>query len=161
MSVDVFLKIDGVKGESADDKHKDEIDILAWDWGMSQSGTTHTGTGGGSGKVEVRDLTVTKFVDRSSPNLMRSCCSGKHFKEALLTVRKAGGKSPVEYYKVKMQEVIVTNIESGGSGEQDRLTETVSLNFARMNVDYTPQKEDGSADAAVPFGWDIAANKEM
>jgi type VI secretion system secreted protein Hcp len=161
MAVDVFLKIDGVKGESADDKHKDEIDVLAWDWGMSQSGTTHTGTGAGSGKVEVRDLTVTKYVDKATPNLMKACCNGQHYKTALLTVRKAGGKSPVEYYKLKMEDVIITNIQSGGSGDQDRLTETVSLDFGKMTVDYTPQKADGSADAAVTIGWNIAANKEI
>lgn len=161
MAVDVFLKIDGVKGESADSKHKDEIDVLAWDWGMSQSGTTHTGTGSGSGKVEVRDLTVTKYVDKATPNLMQNCCSGRHYKEALLTVRKAGGKSPVEYYKVKMQDLIVTHIQSGGHGDQDRLTETVSLNFAKMTVEYTPQKADGSADAVITVGWDIAANKAV
>ena len=161
MSMDVFLKIDGCDGESVDNVHAGEIDVLAWDWGMSQSGTTHVGTGSGSGKVAVRDLTITKYVDKATPNLMKTCCNGTHYPEALLTVRKAGGGAPVEYYTLKMYPVMITNIESGGSGDQDRLTETVTLNFGKMEVDYTPQKDDGTAEAAIHIGWDIATNTEM
>src|SRR4051794_22364914 len=115
MAVDMFLKIDDVKGESRDSKHAGEIDILAWSWGMSQSGTTHTGGGGGAGKVSVNDLSLTKYVDKSSPGLMLACCNGKHYKEALLTVRKAGEK-PLEYVKITLKEVIVSAISTGGSG---------------------------------------------
>jgi type VI secretion system secreted protein Hcp len=119
MAVDMFLKIDDVKGESKDSKHKDEVDVLSWSWGMSQSGTMHAGSGGGAGKVNVQDLSLTKYVDKGSPNLMMSCCSGKHYKEALLTVRKAG---------------------------------------AAFKVEYTPQKADGSGDAAIECAWKIAEN---
>lgn len=161
MSMDVFLKIEGCDGESVDNAHADEIDVLAWDWGMSQSGSTHVGMGSGSGKVNVRDLTITKYVDKATPNLMKTCCNGTHYPEATLVVRKAGGDAPVEYYKLKMYPVMITNIESGGSGDQDRLTETVTLNFGKMEVDYTPQKDDGSADAEIHIGWDIATNTEM
>ncbi len=160
---DIFLKVDGVKGESADDAHKDEIDVLSWDWNLHQSGTTHKGTGGGAGKVQVGDLLITKYVDKATPNLMKACCNGKHYKEALLTVRKAG-EQPLEYLKIKMEKVLITSVNSGGAGgesdEDDRLIERVSLNFAKMEVEYTPQKEDGTGDAAVTAGWDIAANKE-
>src|SRR5258707_2678274 len=106
MAVDMFLKIDDIKGESKDSKHKDEVDVLAWSWGMSQSGTTHTGGGGGAGKVSVQDISVIKYVDKSSPVLQLACCNGKHFKEALLTVRKAG-ETPLEYLKITMKEVII------------------------------------------------------
>jgi len=157
MAVDMFLQLDGVKGESQDKVHTKEIDVLAWSWGMSNSGTAHVGGGAGSGKVNVQDLSFTKYVDSNSPNLMLNCCNGKHFKDALLTVRKCGGK-PVEYIKVKMETVCIANITTGGSGSEDRLTESVTLNFAKVNVDYTPQKADGTADTAIPFGWDIAAN---
>lgn len=157
MAVDMFLKIDDVKGESADDKHKDMIDVLAWSWGMSQSGTTHMGGGGGAGKVSVQDISLTKYVDKSSPILMMSACNGKHYKEALLTVRKAGEK-PLEYIKITMKEVLVSNISTGGSGGQDRLTENVTLNFAEYKIEYTPQKPDGSGDAVVESAWNIAKN---
>ena len=96
MAVDMFIKIGDVKGEAQDSKHKGEIDVLSWSWGMTQSGTAHMGAGGGSGKVNVQDLTFTKYVDSSSAKLMMACCNGKHYADALLTVRKAGEK-PVEY----------------------------------------------------------------
>ena len=159
MAVDMFLKIGDIKGESQDHKHKDEIDVLAWSWGMSQSGSFHTGGGGGAGKVNVQDLSVTKWVDRASPVLMKMCCSGKEYKDALLTVRKAGDK-PLEYMKIKMEKVMITSVSTGGSGGEDRLTENVTLNFGKVAYDYTPQKEDGSGEAAVKMTWDIAANKE-
>jgi type VI secretion system secreted protein Hcp len=139
MAVDMFLKLDDVKGESRDSKHKDEVDVLAWSWGMSQSGTTHLGGGGGAGKVNVQDLSLTKYVDKASPNLVMATCNGKHYKEALLTVRKAGEK-PLEYLKITMKEVMITAVSTGGSGGEDRLTENVTLNFASFKVEYTPQK---------------------
>jgi len=157
MAIDSFLKIDDVKGESQDSAHKDEIDVLAWTWGMTQSGSMHVGGGGGSGKVSVQDINITKYVDKASPNLIKVCCSGKHFKEALLTVRKAGG-SALEYVKIQMKEVLVSSISTGGSGGEDRLTENVSLNFAEFDFIYTPQKPDGSGDAEVKAGYNIQTN---
>jgi type VI secretion system secreted protein Hcp len=160
MAVDMFLKIDDVKGESSDDKHKGEIDVLSWSWGATQSATTHMGTGGGSGKVNVQDLSLTKYVDKSTPVIFKYCCNGKHFKSALLTVRKAGGTA-VEYLKITMSDLIISAYTTGGSGGQDRVTENVTLNFATVKMEYVPQKPDGSADASIPAGWDIAANKEL
>lgn len=159
MAVDMFLKLDDVKGESVDDKHKEEIDVLAWSWGMSQSGTTHIGGGGGSGKVAVQDISITKYVDKASPNLIKSCCNGKHYKEAVLVVRKAGEK-PLEYVKITMKEVLVANISTGGSGGEDRLTENVTLNFAEFKLEYAPQKKDGTGEAAITAAWDIAENRD-
>ncbi|HWG80615.1 MAG TPA: type VI secretion system tube protein Hcp [Stellaceae bacterium] len=160
MAVDMFIKIGDLKGESVDDKHKDEIDVLAWSWGMSQSGTTHLGTGAGAGKVNVQDISFTKYVDKSSPNLMQYCCNGKHFAEALLTVRKAG-ETPLEYLKIKLTDLMITAVSTGGSGGEDRLTENVTLNFAQFKVEYTPQKKDGTGDAAVTIGWDVAKNVKV
>jgi type VI secretion system secreted protein Hcp len=157
MAVDMFLKLDDVKGESVDSKHKNETDVLAWSWGMSQSGTTHVGSGGGAGKVSVNDLSITKYVDKGSPVLMISCCNGKPFKQGVLTVRKAG-ETALEYLKITMKEVLVTSVSTGGSGGEDRLTENVSLNFAEFKVEYTPQKADGSGEAAIEGAWNIAAN---
>jgi type VI secretion system secreted protein Hcp len=162
MAVDMFLKLDGVKGEAQDDKHKEEMDVLAWSWGMSQSGTMHTGGGGGGGKVAIQDVSITKWIDKASPVLMKYCSSGEQFKEGVLTVRKAGGKEPLEYLVITMKDIIVTSISTGGSGGEDRLTENVSLNFAEVKTEYQPQKPDGTADGGkIPWGMDIAANKQL
>ena len=159
MAVDMFIKIGDTKGESQDSKHKDEIDVLAWSWGMSQSGTMHTGGGGGGGKVSVQDLSITKYVDKSSPNLLQACTEGDQYPDAKLTVRKAGGKSPLEYIILTLKDVIVTSVSTGGSGGEDKLTENVTLNFSQFKFEYQPQKPDGSKDGGVvQWGWDIAAN---
>jgi type VI secretion system secreted protein Hcp len=159
MAVDMFIKIDDIKGESVDKVHKAEIQVLAWSWGMTQSGTTHDGPGGGAGKVNVQDISFTKYIDSSSPNLIKTCCNGKHYKQALLTVRKAG-ENPLEYLKIKLQDVLISSISTGGSGGEDRLTENVTLNFGKVEVVYTPQKADGTGDAAIPVTWNIPANAE-
>lgn len=157
MAVDMFIKIGDIEGEATDSSHGKEIDVLAWSWGMSQSGTTHVGGGGGSGKVNVQDLSITKYVDASTHALMKACCDGTHYPEAKLTVRKAG-KTALEYIKLTMKEVIVTAVSTGGSGGEDRLTENVTLNFAEFKVEYTPQKPDGTGDAAKEVAWKIAEN---
>ncbi len=158
MAVDMFIKIDGIKGESQDSKHKDEIDVLSWSWGVSQSGTMHGGGGGGAGKANFQDVTVTKWLDSSSPKLLSAAATGKHLKEALLTVRKAGDK-PLEYLKVTMNDCLISSVSTGGSGGEDRLTENVTINFAKVKFEYTVQKEDGSAGGVVPFGFDIKKNE--
>jgi len=160
MAVDIFLKINGVDGESADDKHKKDIDILAFSWGLSNSGSAQVGGGAGAGKVNVQDLSVTKWVDSATPKLVLACCNGTHYDDATLVVRKAGG-TPVEYIKLKLQEVLVTSVSTGGSGGEDRLTENITLNFAKFNLDYTPQDAKGAAGTAIPAGWDVAANKKL
>lgn len=161
MAVDMFLKLDTVKGEAQDKTHKEEMDVLAWSWGMSQSGTMHTGGGGGGGKVMVQDISVTKYLDKASPVLMKYCSSGKQFEQGILTVRKAGGDNPLEYLIITMKDIIVTSVSTGGSGGEDRLTENVSLNFAGVKVEYQPQKPDGTADGGkIPWEMDIAANEQ-
>lgn len=123
---------------------------------MSQSGTTHMGGGGGAGKVSVQDLFFAKYVDRSSPNLQIACCNGKYFKNALLTVRKAGER-PLEYLKITLTEVIISYISTGGGGSE-RITEHIKLNFGEFKLEYVPQKRDGSGDAVCEVGWNIAKN---
>jgi type VI secretion system secreted protein Hcp len=158
MALDMFLDIKGeIQGESQDDKHKNEIDVLAWSWGLSQSGSFHGGGGGGAGKANFQDISVTKWIDEASPILMLYCANGDHFEEAKLTVRKAG-KKPLEYLIIEMKKVLITSVSTGGSGGEDKLTENVSLNFAECSVKYSKQKPDGSGEAAKEFNWDIAAN---
>jgi len=159
MAVDILIKIAGVDGESLIQDHEDEIDVLAWSWGLSQSGSMHMGGGAGAGKVNVQDVSLTKYVDKATPNLMRACCNGEHFSEATLTVRKAG-KDALDYLKIKMSPVLVTSVGTGASSGEDRLTENVTLNFAKVEVAYTPQKEDGTGDAEVSLIWNIEKNIE-
>jgi len=158
MAVDMFLKLDGIDGESKDDKHKNEIDVLAWSWGMTQSGSFHVGGGGGAGKVNIQDISVTKYIDKSSSVLMLDCCNGDHIANATLTVRKAG-KSPLEYLTIKMTKVLVTSVSTGGSGGEDRLTENVTLNFAKVECTYKEQDDKGAEANAKTLTWDIEANK--
>ena len=162
MAVDSFLELGDIKGESRDSEFADLIDVLAWSWGASQSGTMHLGPGGGGGKAHVNDLSLTIWVDKSYPNLMQACCAGKHIPTAVLTCRKAGGDAPVPYVKIEMEEVLVTSVSTGGSGGEDRFTANLNLNFAKFKVTYTPQKSDGTPDAAIgPVGWDISANTKL
>lgn len=160
MAVDMFIKLDGIKGESEDKKHKGENDVLAWSWGMSQTGNMHMGGGGGAGKANFQDLSITKWVDKGSVTLMQKCATGDHIKDAQLIVRKAGGK-PIEYIKLDMKHIIVSSVSTGGSGGEDRLTENVSLNFKEFKITYTPQTDTGTAGAAVDFAYDIASNDEI
>jgi len=158
MAVDIFLELKDVKGESKDAKHPNEIDVLSFSWGMTQSGSTHQGSGSGSGKVNVQDLTITKYIDRASPTLVQFCCNGKHIKSGKLTTRKAGGDEALEYVTIKMEDIIVTAVQSGGSGGEDRFTENVTLNFGKFDYEYTVQAEEGSKKESIPVSWNIARN---
>jgi type VI secretion system secreted protein Hcp len=159
MAVDMFIKITKIDGESQDSKHKNEIDVLAWSWGASQSGSAHAGGGAGAGKVNVNDLSFTKWVDKSSPVLWKHVCTGTHIPECVLVVRKAGG-TPLEYIKITMIDCLISSLSFGGSGGEDRLTENVTLNFAKFQVDYVPQKKDGSGEPAITATWNIETNAE-
>ena len=158
MAVDAFLKIGDLKGESIAKGFEGQIELLSWSWGMSQSGTTHRGTGGGAGKVNVQDLSIAKYVDTSSPNLVLACCNGKHFPEAVLTLRKAGEK-PLNYLVIKLSEVIITSVSAGGSGGDEQIVESVSLNFAKFSYAYQAQDKAGAkSGGAIEVEYDIAAN---
>ena len=160
MAVDMFLVIEEVEGETRDKKFKDKkaIDVLAWSWGMSQSGISGVGGGSGSGKVNVQNLSITKYVDLATEKLWLSCANGTHFPKATLTMRKAGGDNPLEYITYVMEQVMVTSTSTGGSGGEDRITENITLDFAKFEMEYKSQKKDGSEDKKKKFAWDIAEN---
>ena len=159
MATDMFLKLGDIKGESKDQVHRDEIAISKWGWGMSQTGSMHSGSGGGAGKVEIQNLVITKVMDKSSPNLMMACSTGKHYPEAKLVVRKAGGTSPVEYLVITLKEVMVVSYSTSAENDADVLHDSFALNFATVDVSYQPQKADGGKDGGpVKFGWNIRQN---
>lgn len=160
MAVDMFLKIKEIKGESRDDKHKDEISVESYSWGAMNSGSQGSGGGGGSGKANAMDFSIMKFVDASSPELFAACMSGKHFPTAEFVARKAGEK-PLEYLKIKLSDVFISSVQHGGAAGGDKLTESVAINYAKIEVEYTPQDSKGAGGGAVKAGWDVKANKKV
>jgi type VI secretion system secreted protein Hcp len=159
MASDIFAKIGDIKGESPDDKHKGEIEILSWSWGVTQSGTMAHGGGGGEGKANFNDFNFTHHIDKASPVLMKACATGEHIKEATITVRKAG-KGQQEFLIIKMNDIIITGVAPSGAGDGAATAEHVALQFAKVDLEYKPQKQDGSLDAGVHFKYDIKGNKE-
>jgi type VI secretion system secreted protein Hcp len=160
MAVELFLKIDGVPGESPDAKHKGEIQLDSFSWAESNSSGGPVGTGGGAGKVQIQDLVVAMVVSKASPQLMLACATGKHHKDAVLTVRKAG-KSQQEFLVFKFKDVIVTSYQTGGSAVSDVVVDQASIGFSTIQMEYRPQKPDGSLDTPVKAGWDVKNNKPL
>ena len=160
MAVDMFLSLDGIKGESKDHKHKDTIDVLAWSWGISNAGTFGQGSGGGSGKANFQDISFTKYIDKATASLMFACSSGKHIKKGFLTVRKAGEK-PLEYIKLELENILVSSISTGGSGGEERLTENVTLNFGIVKLAYKTQDDTGKQADGGDYAWNITENTKL
>ena len=157
-AVDYFLKFDGIKGESADAKHKDEIDVESWSWGETHSGAARPG-GARAGKVSMQDFHFMMRLNSASPGLMKACATGQHIKMATLTGRKAG-KDQQDYLTFKFHDVLVSSFQTGGSEHADIVpTDQVSFNFAKIEVEYKQQKPDGSLVSAGKFKFDLKANK--
>ena len=160
-AVDYYLKIEGIDGESTDDKHKGEIDVESWSWGETNAGTHGAGGGGGAGKVSMQDFHFVMKVNKASPKLMLACATGEHIKKATLTVRKAG-KEQQEYLKVTLSDLLVSSFQTGGSAHASVVpTDQVSINFAKIEFEYKPQKADGSLEGAVKAGYDLKLNKKV
>ncbi len=159
--VDYFLKIDGIEGESADSKHKGEIDVINWNWAEHQAGTMQYGGGGGAGKVQMEDFSFSMRTCKASPKLLQACASGEHIKSATLVARKAG-KEQQEYLKIKFTDLLVTSYSTGGTAAGEVVpVDSISLNFAKIEYEYKEQKADGTLGGAVPAGWDLKENKKV
>jgi type VI secretion system secreted protein Hcp len=159
-SVDYFLKLKGIDGESTDSKHKNEIDVESWSWGESNSGTHAGGGGGGAGKVAMQDFHFTMKVNKASPKLLLACATGEHIPDALLTCRKAG-KEQQEYLCFKFTDLLVSSYQTGGSIGDLVPTEQISLNFSKVEMEYKPQKADGSLDGSISAGYNLKENKKV
>jgi type VI secretion system secreted protein Hcp len=157
---DMFLKLDGVEGESTDNSHKNEIELLSFSFGATQPGSAGHGGGAGIGKVQVHDFAFSKYLDKASPKLFAACASGQHFPKAVLTCRKAGG-SQQEYLKVTFTEAIVSNLTNSGHEGSTLPTEQVSLNFSKIEIEYKPQDEKGNLGGVIKAGWDLAKNQKI
>lgn len=162
MAVDMFLKIAGIKGESQKDGHKDEIDIISFQFGASQTGSFHKGgTGGGAGKAEISDVSIVKEVDKSSPLLFKACATGQYLSDVLIYSQKAAGpgQKALSYYEIKLTDAIVASHVNNGSSHGDAIMETIVFNTAKVEFKYTPQKADGGADASIDAFFSMRENK--
>jgi len=156
---DMFLKVDGVEGESPDHNHKGEIELLSFSYGATQPGSAGHGGGSGIGKVQVHDFHFSKYMDKASPKLFEFCATGKHTPKVVLTCRKAGGDQQ-EYLIVTLSEVIVSSIQNSGSGGDSLPTESVTLNFSKIEISYKAQDEKGNLTGVVKAGWDLSKNQK-
>jgi type VI secretion system secreted protein Hcp len=160
MATDIFAKIGDIKGESQDAAFKEQIELLSWSWGVSQPGSMGSGGGGGQGKASFMDFSFLHNMDKATPNLLKACATGKHYPDATITARKAG-EGQKEYMIFKFTDVLVTSVAPGGSNGADAMQEQVSLQFSKVELEYKPQKADGSLDAGVFFKYDLKANKSF
>jgi type VI secretion system secreted protein Hcp len=163
MAVDYFLKIDSIKGESTDDKHKDQIELVSWSWGETQSGGGQVSARGGlsGGRVSMQDFSFMMSTSKASPPLMLACATGEHFKDATLECCHAT-KDKTLFLKIKMSDCMVTSYQTGGSSGAEIPTEQVSLNFGKIEFEYTPtDTSTGKPGGAVKAGWDLKANKKV
>jgi len=159
--VDYFIKFDGIKGESTDAKHKDEIDVESWSWGETHVVGPGGGGGGGGGKVSMQDFHFVMRLNTASIGLMKACATGQHIKGATLSARKAG-KEQQEYLVLKFDDVLISSYQTGASEGGDIVpTDQVSFNFAKIDVEYRQQKSDGSLDVGIHFKYDLKANKPL
>lgn len=149
-AVDYFLKIEGVDGESTDDRHKGEIEIESFSWGVSNPSSV--GGGGGAGKVQFQDFHFTTNMSKASPKLMLGTATGEHFKNAVLVGVKPGTQQ--EFFKIKLENVMVTSYNSAGN-QGSVPTDSFSLNFTKIEFEYTPQNADGSMGSPVKAGYDL------
>lgn len=161
MAVDLFLKIDGIKGESQKKGHKDEIDVLSFSFGATQHGTFHSGgAGGGAGKAEIHDISIMKQVDKSSPDLFKHCASGKHIKNIVIYAQKAGDDvNPLTYYTIKLEDAIVSSVTNQGAVGGDAIMESITFNTAKFTFDYQAQNAQGGKDGGVVTAtYDVRQN---
>jgi type VI secretion system secreted protein Hcp len=150
MPSEIFAKLGDIKGESGDAKHKDEIEVLSFSWGVTRAAAP---------KATFQDFVIVHNIDKASPLLLRACALGTHLKDATITHRKSG-EGRLEYLVVKLNDVVITGVTHGGASDQPATgSETVSLAFAKVDFEYRPQRPDGSLDAGIHFKFDLKANK--
>jgi type VI secretion system secreted protein Hcp len=161
MAVDIFLKLDGIQGESKDSTHKNEIEIMSWSWGASNTGSAASGGGMATGKVAMNDINFTKKLDKASSKLILFCANGKHIPTADFAMRKSTGDGgQKEYLKIKLSDVMVSSYQIGDSGDEIP-NETISINFGKIQFEYFEQDNKGTLTSAGQAGWDVKANQKV
>ncbi len=164
MALDIFLKLGEIKGDSLDARHRDEIVVLSWDWGITQTAAPLGGGGasGGAavGRTEFRRIRFAHRIDVASPLIMLACATGKRLREAKFTVRHPG-EHGAEFLTVKLSDVIVTLVEPAINGDNGETYEAVTFEYGKVEVEYTPRAPNGTPGTPVRFGWDLRANKSI
>lgn len=160
-AVDYFLKLDGIEGETHQKGHQNEIEVLSFSWGATQTGTFSGNSGGGAGKVQMQDFHFVMSYNKASPKLMLACANGKHIPKGLLTCRKAG-EGQQEFLKVHFNDLLVSSYQSGGSSSGDTVpTDQISLNFSKIEIEYAEQGADGKLKAPVKAGYDLKLGEKF
>jgi type VI secretion system secreted protein Hcp len=160
-SVDYFLMIDTIPGESVSAKHKNEIEVLSWAWGEMNSGAPASGGGGGAGKAQMQPFHFVARSSIASPKLFLACATGQHIKQAVLTaVRQAGGK-PVDYLVWTMSEVLVSSYQMSAENQDALPVDQFDLEFARIEIEYHQVKPNGALGTPIKAGWDVTANRPI
>lgn len=160
MASDYFLKIDGIKGESTDQKHKESIALDSFSWGLSNAGSFASGGGAAGRKATFQDFHFVKRADTTSPQLMLACASGKHYQKVELFVREAATRKSLDYMKISLENVMVSSFQQSGAGGDLVPTDQFSLNFAKIEYSHAQQNRDGTLGKPVVAGWDLATNKK-
>ncbi len=154
---DVFLDLGpGLPGESVDRVHASKVEVLSWGWGLANGGAATAGGSGSPGRASFQDLCFTKYVDRASPKLMALCATAGHLPTATL-IGRTTGPNPVEYLKITLDQVVVRSVSVSGVAGQDRLTEDIALNFAKVSLTYLPA-DNARPQAGINFAWDLPRN---
>jgi len=157
----IFLMLDGIKGEATDEAHKEEINVLSYSWGLDNASAVQAGAGSTVGRVSVRDLVVTKSMDKSSPALTEHCCMGKIVPKGALTVQRAG-EDKVQALVLEMEDILVTAVDGGDSADSGMLpVESITLSFKVFNYKYTPQDKGGKGEAEITVGFNIEENVKL
>lgn len=161
MAIETFLKVGTIKGESVDDKHKDEIVVLSWSFGV-ETAIVHNASGGASGvgRTNFKEFSFTHFVDRASAGLLKACATGVSIPEATLTARKPG-RAPREYIVIKLSEVVVATVTLTDGASDDPAIEAVTLHYGKIEYTYTPQRPDGSPDTPSEFKFSVSNNRAL
>jgi len=172
---DYFIKIDGIPGESTDEKHKDEIEVLTYKFGMEHGDTGSTSTGGArtGGRIRHQPFVFTKVIDKASPKLLEKACDGSHIPKAVFQAHRATGQKQ-KYLQIDLTDLIVSSWESKLVDQNEREAsakdgagvmlqiEEVALNYATIKFTYTlTDHNTGKAAGDVAAGWHLSKNKKL
>ncbi|WP_017347166.1 Hcp family type VI secretion system effector [Pantoea sp. A4] len=159
MAIDMYLKVDGVTGESTDSNHTGWIDISSFSWGATQPNNTTTGGGGGAGKVKFDDLSVNAKIDKATTAMLKKCATGAHISEIQVSICKAGG-TQVEYTRITLTDVLISNVHYSGAAADDTVGITYAFQAAKVKQQYWEQSTSGTKGAESSAGWNIKTNTE-
>jgi len=159
MAFDIFLEIDGIPGESTDAKHQNQIEVLSYSHGLSQSVTSRSSGGAGSGeRCDHGDFTITHTLDKASPKLVDALCKGTHISKVTVYLCRATGDK-TEYMRYEMEDVLVSSVQTGGSGSGDIPVEQVSFNYGQIKWNYTEtDHKTGANKGSIQAGWSVVEN---